>query len=166
MPPHASPWRGLLNRVLMPSPSKGMLSRVLMPSPGGEGAPVRTLGRMRWECRRLRNDRSKEPTSTSSDLCLAGDGKGHLPLKGKAKASNPVIARSKCAHWFGMTSGEAGHNNSNPSRSDTIIIHYSLFSIHFHIVPQRHHIFSLVPLPRGAERFFSGSNVFHFSLNY
>ena len=71
----------------MPSPGGDAAP---MPSPGGEGAPVRTLGRMRWEPDRLRNDWSKEPGSTSSDLRLAGDGEGHLPLKGKAIATSSV----------------------------------------------------------------------------
>ena len=53
---------------------------------------------MRWESHRFRNDNSEEPTSTSSDLCLAGDGKGHLPLQGKAKPPHPTFALDGKGH--------------------------------------------------------------------
>ena len=47
-----APERGV-PRVVGPSQSRRLRETRRMPSPGGEGAPVRTMGRMRWRVDRL-----------------------------------------------------------------------------------------------------------------
>ena len=56
-----------------------------MPSPGGEGAPVLTLGRMRWRFPPLTGIIQAAGGDTSSVTALAGDALCQLPLKGKPR---------------------------------------------------------------------------------